>query len=460
MSASVSKERSKPPGDRTLRRWEDTFYQLSDALLAACGPTEGFTLSLNSEDSQFTRFNHAKVRQTGTVCGGTLTLHWIDGQRICSQSLPFTGEWMQDWPQVEVALMQLRAEVQQLPEDPYLVLPQGQAQSRSVYQGNALPRQGAIAQLLAPVQGLDFTGMYAAGASVRAQADSSGQRHWFATESFTLDYSLFNDRGQAVKGTFADRVWSAAAYRDNVARSRRQLELLRRPVKVIPKGKYRTYLAPAAVSELVLMLSWSCLSEAAIRQGGSPMELLRSGKKQLSPLFSLRENFSRGLVPQFNENGEMAPDQLPLIERGKLVNTIVNGRTAQEYGLKSNGANQSEDLRAADVTPGDLDPRDILQALDTGLYVSNLHYLNWSDRPKGRITGMTRYACFWVENGEIVAPIEDLRFDESLFNFWGDNLIVLTNRSELVPAVDTYEHRDLGGTWAPGMLVEDFTYTL
>ena len=31
----------------------------------------------------------------------------------------------------------------------------------------------------------------------------------------------------------------------------------------------------------------------------------------------------------------------------------------------------------------------------------NLHYLNWSDNIGGRITGMTRYACFWVENGEI-----------------------------------------------------------
>ncbi len=460
MSASVSHRRLKPSADQTVRRWEKTFYQLSDALQEACGASEKFTLSLISEDSQFSRFNQAKVRQTGTVCGGTLTLTWIDSQRTCSQSLPFTGEWMQDWPQVEEALGLLRQEVQQLPEDPYLVLPQGEATSRSVYTGRLLPRKSAVAELMAPVQGLDFAGVYAAGVSVRAQADSAGQRHWFATESFTLDYSLFNAEGRAVKGTFADRTWNRQAYRDNVARSRQQLERLGRPVKAIPKGKYRTYLAPAAVSELVLMMSWSCLSESAIRQGGSPMEQLRAGKKLLSPLFTLRENFSRGLVPQFNSNGEMAPDNLPLIERGKLANTVISGRTAKEYGLESNGGIGCEDLRAADVAPGDLAEADVLRALDTGLYLSNLHYLNWSDRPAGRITGMTRYGCFWVEDGEIVAPIEDLRFDESLFNFWGENLIALTNQQELVPAVDTYEHRDLGGTWAPGMLVEDFTYTL
>ena len=37
--------------------------------------------------------------------------------------------------------------------------------------------------------------------------------------------------------------------------------------------------------------------------------------------------------------------------------------------------------------------------LDTGIYVNNLWYLNYSDRPAGRITGMTRFATLWVEEG-------------------------------------------------------------
>jgi predicted Zn-dependent protease len=102
----------------------------------------------------------------------------------------------------------------------------------------------------------------------------------------------------------------------------------------------------------------------------------------------------------------------------------------------------------------------VLAELDTGLYLSNLHYLNWSDRPTARITGMTRYACFWVENGKIVAPIENLRFDETLYNCWGSNLIDLTDTAEFVPEVDTYGNRQLGGSWVPGMLIDDFTYTL
>jgi predicted Zn-dependent protease len=202
------------------------------------------------------------------------------------------------------------------------------------------------------------------------------------------------------------------------------------------------------------------VSESSLQQGNSALGLLQRDEKHLASAFTLKENFGRGLVPRFNELGEIAPTELPIITDGRLVNTLVSSRTAKEYGKVANGASSGEYLRSPEVSPGNLANGDILQTLDTGLYVSNLHYLNWSDRPTGRITGMTRYACFWVEKGEIVAPIENLRFDESLYRCFGENLVSLTQSQDFVPEVGTYDHRQLGGTWVPGMLVEEFTYTL
>jgi predicted Zn-dependent protease len=78
--------------------------------------------------------------------------------------------------------------------------------------------------------------------------------------------------------------------------------------------------------------------------------------------------------------------------------------------------------------------------LDTGLYVSNLQYLNWSDRQTDIITGMTRYAYFWVEKAELVAPIDNMPFDESLYRFWDqENLVDLTNFQQFIREVGTYE---------------------
>ncbi len=439
---------------------EASFDRVVAGLTQNLHTDEQFTLRLQGEVSQFTRFNQAKVRQTGIVRDGSLQLKLIWQQRSSSIEFPFTGDLEIDIPPALAALESLRIEVPQLPIDPYLVPPLGAVSSRAVHSGELLPDAEVVGSLLPIVNGLDFTGLYAAGIVLRGYADSNGQKHWFGTESYTLDYSLFTETGQAVKGTLAGSHWDSVAYQAKITESKTQLARLLQPLKTIERGKYRTYLAPAATADLLGMLSWGGVSEAALQQGRSCFGALQREEQSLSPKLTISENFQRGLVPRFNELGEIAPANLTLIDRGRLVNTLINSRTAKEYQKQGNGANRGESLRSAEINPGDLTLDRILADLDTGLYLSNLHYLNWSDRPTGRITGMTRYACFWVERGEIVAPIANLRFDESLYRCWGDNLTALTNTPEFIPDVDTYGSRHLGGSWAPGSLVEDFTYTL
>jgi predicted Zn-dependent protease len=443
-----------------LSALEISFNQLVENLLVKKAESEHFTVKLSSEKSQFTRFNHAKVRQTGCVADGWIKLTLMANQRSSFRQFPFTGKFDRDWQLAYNALLELRDELPLLPIDTHLVLPSGTNTSREVNFGQLLAEEAVVSKVLEQVKELDFTGIYAGGMVIKAYGDSCGQKHWFATDSFTLDYSLFTTSGQAVKGTFAGSDWDAAAYAAKISEAKKQLKMLSRTPKELPRGHYKTYFAPAAVADLLAMLSWGAVSQADIQQGNSALAVLSRQEKQLSAKFSLKENFQRGLVPRFNELGEMAAPELPLIEKGILVNTLVNSRTAKEYQKIANGANSSETLRAPEVSQGNLLLEQILPSLDTGLYVSNLHYLNWSDRPTGRITGMTRYACFWVENGEIIAPIENLRFDESLYRFWGENLVDLTNFQEFIPEVGTYESRQLGGSLVPGMLVNNFTYTL
>ncbi|MGI9134978.1 MAG: TldD/PmbA family protein, partial [Rhodoferax sp.] len=77
-----------------------------------------------------------------------------------------------------------------------------------------------------------------------------------------------------------------------------------------------------------------------------------------------------------------------------------------------------------------------------------------------RVTGMTRYACFWVEDGAIVGPINDLRWDESLYDALGTKLLALTDWAEIDPASGTYFMRSLGGARVPGALIDAWTFTL
>ncbi|MFM7558523.1 TldD/PmbA family protein [Cylindrospermopsis raciborskii] len=438
---------------------EKNFHNLREILLSKKSDQEDFTLNLSSERSQFTRFNQGKVRQTGVVYDGSVNLTLMADNRSGFCHFPFTGNWEIDREVACQNLEELREEISMLPVDPYIVLPGGEGNIREIHRGELLAPEKVPDSILTSLENLDFTGMYAGGMIMRGYGDSRGKSHWFATDSFNLDYSLIIAPKKAVKATFAGREWKQPAYINKIADGKKQLSLLSREPRKLPRGKYRTYFAPGAVAELLDMLSWGAISESSIQQGNSALAPLSRGEKQLSPKFNLKENFSAGLTPRFNSLGEISPQELTLIENGGLVNSLVNSRTAKEYNKVSNAANSSETLRSPEIKMGNLDFGDILATLGTGLYVSNLHYLNWSNRQTGRITGMTRYACFWVEDGEMVAPIENLRFDESLYDFWGEKLVDFTNFQDLIPEVGTYTKRQLGGSLVPGMLVEDFSYS-
>jgi predicted Zn-dependent protease len=208
------------------------------------------------------------------------------------------------------------------------------------------------------------------------------------------------------------------------------------------------------------MFSWGGVSYSAMKRGISALRMLYEKEEKLSKDFTLLEDFSLGLHPIFNERGEISQEKLTIIENGELVNLLTNGRTAKEFGVVKNGAGSWEGLRSSKILAGRLAKKDILKTLNKGLFISNLHYLNWSDLQKGKLTGMTRYACFYVEKGEIVASIEDLRFDESLYRIFGLNLDKITDFTEIIPNCGSYGMRSLGGKSVPGMIIRDFNFTL
>jgi predicted Zn-dependent protease len=138
----------------------------------------------------------------------------------------------------------------------------------------------------------------------------------------------------------------------------------------------------------------------------------------------------------------------------------VSPRTAREFELAANGANAHEMPEALAMAGGELPERDALAALDTGLAIGNLWYLNYSDRPACRMTGMTRFATFWVENGSIVAPVNVLRFDDTIYRMLGDKLEALTVERELMLESNTYGARMLTSTTLPGALLTEMQFTL
>lgn len=436
------------------------FDVICKAIFPELGGDEHLGLSLNGETSTFVRINGAKIRQAGNVDEVDLGFNLINGSKRTTGSISLSGDETEDVSRAKAELTRLRGEVVQLPDDPYLVIPDSKETSISKQSGDLPSPEDIAVNLLPPMGDIDLTGIWASGRVFRGSANSAGGYHWFASDSFSLDCSLITPEERMVKATFAGTAWDQNAYEAFLKDSVEKLEVMKLAPKKIEPGNYRTFIASAGVADVLGMFSWGGISEASIRQGESSLGKMRNEGSKLSPHFTLTEDFSAGTTPRFNSNGEVAPVTTVLIDSGALKETLVNTRTAKEYGVETNFADEEEGLRAPVMSAGQLSEANVLEQLGTGVYLSNLHYLNWSDRIGGRITGMTRYACFWVEDGKIVAPIENMRFDDSIYNFLGDNLEAVTDKVLINPDVATYEGRELSSVVCPGILLNSFALTL
>lgn len=420
---------------------------------------ESLALSLSAEDSLFVRMTQAKVRQSSEVQQGFVELNFFKNNRNLKIMVPFTFQPENDLQVCQEALHRCRQEAAHLPEDKFLQLPCDHGQ---FYQDTSKKIDGysLVNHCLNRVQGSDFVGILSTGDAIRANLNSSGLNQWFKTSTFSLDFSFYANNRQAVKGVYGGQLWDNEEFEALMVKKLHQLDQLDKPLMSLEKKKHRTYFSPSAVATLMESLSWGLASREAYQRGQCAFKKLVDGKQNLSSMFSLQENFTGGQIPPFNEMGEIGPEVLSVVEQGRFKNLLCSSRSAKEYGVASNFASMREVLRAPEILPGHLPRAKEMEILGTGIYVSDLHYLNWSDIQQGSITGMTRFGCFWVENGQIVAPVRDLRFDESLYHFWGTGLEGFTDKAEIHPKTGTYFERDLGSIKAPGMLVNDFTFVL
>ena len=436
-----------------------SFKALVNSLREALHEPEQFTLSYAAESSAFVRFNNAKVRQAGQVQQASIGLKLINEGRHADLNITLAGDPQVDLRRLTEGLQQLRETLPLLPQDPYLLLNHNGWQSNNV-QSHPLPdTEEVVAQITQAAEGLDLVGFYAAGPISRGFASSSGAFGWHQANSFNFDFSLFHENGQAVKASYAGHDWNSEGFAKRFQQAREQLEFLGRPLRTLPPGQYRAYLAPAALEEIMGMLCWGGFSAQSIASKSSPLQKLYGGDSAFSPLVSLDEKVSGSLSPAFSDEGYPRSD-LKLIVDGKAGARLVSSRSAAEYGLTANGASGGESPSALNMKAGALPDADILKQLGTGLYISNLWYLNFSDQPAARLTGMTRFATFWVENGEIQAPVSTMRFDDSAFSLLGSQLEALTEERELLLSASTYSQRATASALLPGALVSRLTLTL
>ncbi|MEO8936765.1 MAG: metallopeptidase TldD-related protein [Burkholderiaceae bacterium] len=444
---------------------ESYFGDLAKGLAAFLKADEHFMCSYAAEQSDFVRFNHARIRQAGHVDQAYLSLRLIhdhpDGQRQAALSLTLSGDRPGDLAHCQRALASLRNTLPDLPADPLLTIETAGFTSRNVRVG-MLPSGIEMAATVTELAvGHDLVGFLATGPMQRGFASSYGHHNWHEVSNFNFEWSLYYETDKAAKSSYAGFEWDTEVLRAKIIRAANDVAVLRLPPKRLDPGAYRVFLSPAAMAELVSMMSWGGFSAKARATRTNPLQRLYDRHASLSSLVSIAEHTAGGLMPAVQSDGFRRPDRVDLIERGQGVGLLASPRTAREYGIVQNGAETgAEEPLSLDMAAGTVEADHTLRELGTGLCINNLWYLNFSDRMNCRMTGMTRFATFWVENGEAVAPTNVMRFDDSIYRILGDNLTGLTALREFIPDSRTYHSRLTGSSRLPGAFVDDFRLTL
>jgi len=436
------------------------FKKVSEYLFNNLESNEILILNFDAEQTDFVRFNHAKIRQAGNVDQATLTLSLVYKRKSLNSVIRLSLDYQKDSVLLLRTLCYLRREIPELPQDPYLMYERNLNSFDRETKNKSLDSFNITDSILQGCHSLDMVGILSTGAIMKGFSNSLGQFNWHESQSFNFDWSMYTDTGKAIKQNYSDQVWDQNIFSSLLDESKQKLQVIDNKEQTIQPGEYRVYLSPSALNEIVDMLSWGGFSYKANKIGSSPLHLMMKGEKKLNKIVSFTEDLTNGISPKFHSDGFIKPDTTELIINGEYKSSLISPRSALEYSVNHNAAEYYESPVSINLKEGVISNDNILATLKDGIYISNLWYLNFSDLNNGRITGLTRFGCFKVSNGEYQGPINTMRFDETVYNIFGDKLIGLTNNKQLLIDSSTYEERSTHSSTIPGAIVEDFKMTL
>ncbi|MFD3354708.1 metallopeptidase TldD-related protein [Streptomyces fradiae] len=210
----------------------------------------------------------------------------------------------------------------------------------------------------------------------------------------------------------------------------RRLEWARRRVE-LPAGRYETLLPPTAVADLLIYQQWSAAARDAVegrtvfsRPGGGT----RVGERLASLPLTLRSDPAEpGLESAPFVIAHASGDDASVFDNGlpvEPVDWIREGRLERLVTTRHTAA-----LTGSPMAPGAgnlvLDGgggrslEEMVASTGRGLLLTCLWYIREVDPATLLLTGLTRDGVYLVEGGEVVAEVNNFRFNESPVDLLG-----------------------------------------
>jgi predicted Zn-dependent protease len=384
----------------------------------AAAPRAETSVSVASSRDANTRFARNEITSAGDVDDTTVAITVAIGKRHATTSTNQT-----DRASLERAVDRAVQVAQLAPEDPermpvlgrqkYVKAADAWDASTSKLGADARAAAARTAIEQAATDKLAIAGFYAHTAGVRGLGTSAGLRvtHRATSVQFSMTARTADATGSGWSAAVANQVADVDAPAlakvaiDKAVRSAK-------PRKLDP-GRYTVVLEPAAVGDLVGFLTGSLDARRAdegrsffSRPGGGN----RLGEKLFGDAITLRSDPTSADTPAAPFDGEGMPlAPTTWIEKGVVKALVYSRYWADKQKVAATGQPSTFHLHAetADATP------DLLAGVKRGVLVTRFWYLRSVDPQTLLVTGLTRDGVFLIENGQVVAPVNNFRFNDS-----------------------------------------------
>jgi predicted Zn-dependent protease len=222
------------------------------------------------------------------------------------------------------------------------------------------------------------------------------------------------------------------------------------PVDLEPGG-WPVILEPEATAELAFWTIAAMDARAAdegrsfyARPGGGT----RIGEPVFDPRVTIRLDPTDPLAPEGAVGWEGVPHRArAFVERG-VVSTLYRSRA---WAQKTN-AEPIPFGRNFVMEGGDVQLDEMIRATKRGVLVTRLWYTNMVEPKSLLLTGLTRDGNFLIENGRIVAPARNMRFNQRLGDLFGQI-------AAMGPTTRTWRAAGDGAPAAPAIMIDSFSFT-
>jgi len=230
--------------------------------------------------------------------------------------------------------------------------------------------------------------------------------------------------------------------------------------QTIPIGEYEAILTPAAVSTFTGNIGRLGFSARAYQDGYSFITDKIGSQVFDEKLTIVDKGRSLETYSALPFDGDGTPKgTLSLVKNGVAENLCYDNYTALKDGTDSTGHASLKSrggffrgypsANNMVMTPGNASMDELVKETKRGVLITRLHYVNPIRRDKAVISGLTRDACWLIENGEIIHPIKVMRFTDSVPR--------VMSAIDIIGGVSTVQK--LAGGTVPAIKVAGFKFT-